>query len=549
MTDIPALMNVLPISTLEPDWIAILDGLAEKSSGEALEPSIWILEPPAGQQVPFIDPVKMMSMLFRHEGMDIHAAMERATSAYAKLRPRLALPQRVRFYDSLEPDSPECIPLPTLIDFLHEKSLVSEALTTYLDRIVDTVISVPLFRGPDNWDSPWTLSDLPDLPPPKAMIVFFPGPSWEYGDDTAANMSFFRSWREWIRPIAENLEKVLGEPVYYFADPECDTDDDDVHRFLVLHWCCTYKPESAFVKFLIEATKSKDVHELKNALIDPKSYFHPFKMNDAFIGLEACGSRFNYIAPNQRRTVGIVFSTLVARERATSLMLQCINTNVVVLAPKELATDEWIASAARHCRDWTLCYVCEGRRDAPIEFLSRVDELYMVCDEKMPGRGFDLHITPANEDLLWRAHILGVSKKFYDIDGCRHGNPETSLEKSSAPTRVAEEDIKREAFTKQLSELRIDAEYGSSGLWDGDGRMIAYDLLALPFALVRRLSAWQLDFEETNDPPRTGDDAWWDKFDAERMDIARELQAFVGTQVKVKIFRQDGWKCIGDVSR
>ena len=60
----------------------------------------------------------------------------------------------------------------------------------------------------------------------------------------------FEVWRESMRPIADRLEKSLGEPVYYFSVPDCDTDDDNAHHFLVLHWLCTCWPESTHVKFL-----------------------------------------------------------------------------------------------------------------------------------------------------------------------------------------------------------------------------------------------------------------------------------------------------------
>ncbi len=49
------------------------------------------------------------------------------------------------------------------------------------------------------------------------------------------------------------------------------------------------------------------------------------------------------------------------------------------------------------------------------------------------------------------------------------------------------------------------------GLWNEKGQMLAYDLLGLPSSLVRRIAAWQHDFDETENPPATGDDAWWER--------------------------------------
>ncbi|MCB1615947.1 MAG: hypothetical protein KDI30_08035 [Pseudomonadales bacterium] len=97
-----------------------------------------------------------------------------------------------------------------------------------------------------------------------------------------------------MRPIADRLEKSLGEPVYYFSVPDCDTDDDNAHRFLVLHWLCTCWPESTYVKFLISSSGAQDMDELKTALINPDNYRHPFKMSDAFFGIEAIACRLEY---------------------------------------------------------------------------------------------------------------------------------------------------------------------------------------------------------------------------------------------------------------
>ena len=58
---------------------------------------------------------------------------------------------------------------------------------------------------------------------------------------------------------------------------------------------------------------------------------------------------------------------------------------------------------------------------------------------------------------------------------------------------MARRQAQRAAFTRQLAELRIDKEYGSSGLWDEDGRMLGYD------------------------PPVHGDDAWRDRHRKEEM--------------------------------
>lgn len=90
------------------------------------------------------------------------------------------------------------------------------------------------------------MATLPDDPPAKAMIEFVPGPPGDVDDQIVPK---FEAWREFIRPIATALETPWASLVYYFKVPDCDTDDDNVHRFLVLHWLCTCWPESNHVKF------------------------------------------------------------------------------------------------------------------------------------------------------------------------------------------------------------------------------------------------------------------------------------------------------------
>ena len=84
-----------------------------------------------------------------------------------------------------------------------------------------------------------------------------------------------------------------------------------------------------------------------------------------------------------------------------------------------------------------------------------------------------------------------VPAKLVGICGYYSGNPETALNVRGVPERVANQDKLLEYHTLQLEELRVYCDFGSSGLWDNKGRMIGYDLISLPFQIVRRLSAWQ----------------------------------------------------------
>ncbi len=103
--------------------------------------------------------------------------------------------------------------------------------------------------------------------------------------------------------------------------------------------------------------------------------------------------------------------------------------------------------------------------------------------------------------------------------------------------------------TRQLKEIRLSCEFCSSGLWNDKGQMLAYDLLDLPFPLVRRIAAWQHDFDEMENPPATGDEAWWERHEQEEVSIATELQTAMGESPIIKLYRKDGWLSIADINQ
>lgn len=495
-----------------------------------------LLEPPAGQRVPYIEPVQALEKLLSRQSASPEDAQLRARAAAAGLKESVKA-SWVNFFNHIFPDTPDCLPVSDFMSWLRKQALVSSDIVDFLEQASEVTARTPMFRGPDNWDEPWSLENLPASPPPKAMIEFVPGAPWrDYEWDADRNP--FLTWREAIRPVAQALEKALGEPVYYFADLEDDCDDDAMHRFLVLHWCCTHQPESTFVKYLIAASGARDVEELKAALIDPASYTQQFEMNDAFPGLEALACRFDYLPPGMHKRVAVVFSTLEARNVAQWLLAQKIGAHACIIAPKTLATDEWIGQVTRYCRSWEARYVYDqGLRD-PIEVLALIDELCVIGDEKPPRVGFDLKLPDAAEDLLWLAIDLGIDAAYFSVDRLRLSNPETLLERRGVPERVAARQAQRAVFTRQLTELHLDNDYCSSGLWDKDGKMLGYDLLDLPFPLVKRIAAWQRDFNDTMNPPHEVDKVWQERHAREKIEIAKALQNALGPGIAV--YREEG---------
>lgn len=290
-----ALLRAQPVSGLSPQLMGIIDGFANGIAGWLpYEPSsLWLLEPPAGRREVYVDPVGALSVIFRHFGQRADAARQQALGDCDRFYASLAVTDTVRFYDHMEPDSPLCAPAPALMRFLRQDKRISAELVAFIEDAIDSVQSSVRFTALDERGTPLTLASLPALPPPTAMIEFVPAAGWEYQGDLEANTRRFNGWRNRMRAIASRLEQALGEAVYHFADSGIDTDDDSVHRFLLLHWLCSFLPESAYVRFLVDASGAIDVEELKSALIDPASYRHPFKMHDAFFGLNSCTSRFD----------------------------------------------------------------------------------------------------------------------------------------------------------------------------------------------------------------------------------------------------------------
>lgn len=145
---------------------------------------------------------------------------------------------------------------------------------------------------------------------------------------------------------------------------------------------------------------------------------------------------------------------------------------------------------------------------------------------------------------------LGVESTYYHVDATILINPDTCLKERGVPARILAQRAQCAAFTQQLKEIRLDNDFGSSGLWDVKGRNLGYDLLNLPFPLVRRVAAWQRDYDDTIMPlDMDGDDNWWERHEQEALDIARELQKALGTNTVVKVYQKQGWVSLDEIER
>lgn len=473
MVDIAALMSGLPVSELEPDRVAFIEGLIDIPEGQIAQERIVLLEPPAGQRVLYIDPLDALEKLLRHQGNSREDAQAHARDAVNPMRAEVADERWVNFFDLLNPDSPECLPVPDFLLWLRNEQnqlnylivtptlreeafgapdkrhpLVSSDLLDFLEQAARVAASAPALQGLKKWSEAWARDTVPAIPAPHAMIEFMSGAPWMilgYRGEQWENGHPHALWREAIRPVALELEKVLGKPVYYYADPNCehgpDCDcncgcaDDDLHRFLFLHWCCTYQPESAYVRYLVRISQARGVEALKAALVDPENYTQPFDLGHSVSANTPC-CRFQYLPADKERTVAVMFRTVQARDAAQWLLLQKINAHALILAPKTLATEEWVTQTTQYCRSWCIHYLTEETGlERPFHVLAEVDEMHVIANECSPGQPFELKLSEDAEDLLWLALELGIDAHYRDVFGRVLCNPQTLLKQSGAPAR------------------------------------------------------------------------------------------------------------------
>ena len=78
--------------------------------------------------------------------------------------------------------------------------------------------------------------------------------------------------------------------------------------------------------------------------------------------------------------------------------------------------------------------------------------------------------------------------------------------------------------------------------------MLPCDLLDLPFPMVRRIAAWQRDYDDTINPPYMGDDAWWDRHEQVALNIAVSLQDALGLDITVKLYHVKAWKPVNQIA-
>ena len=101
----------------------------------------------------------------------------------------------------------------------------------------------------------------------------------------------------------------------------------------------------------------------------------------------------------------------------------------------------------------------------------------------------------------------------------------------------------------QLSELRIDCDHGSTGLWNNQGQNLSYEYVGLPFYLELRIRYLQAEFNEKSSPysRHNNDASFWDWVSNQEIEIARDIQLLASDATRVVVWRDNRWVRVGDL--
>lgn len=554
MLDLRPLMRCLPVCELEASALGFVTGWHEpNATTKYTQPNICWMEPPAGVRRPYVDPINATTILLRHQGLERDNARALAHSHYAALRPTLQVIERVRYLDEFEPDSPEHIPGDRWLDHLQTQACVADDVILFLRKTLHACAELTAFEHPDFQGRRLTLSELPEQPPATSLIQFQPGCPWGAEDGDMAGIANGASTADWLKwradqhPIATAIEARWGQAPMYLADMDDPLDDDLFHRFLVLHWCCTCKPDAFYVQFLLEASGASTLNELKTALLDPENYAVPFALDDAHREMYPRAGRFKFTTASQKTPyVTIAFEDATCWPLVQDLLRQQVDADVLLIDANAHIAYAQIDPFHRYARyvvqqlDW------HDELDTPVETLARTDVLHVIDGPN--GKAGQPDVSDALVQLVGLAHVLGVETHFHLNQRGRLSNF-MDLPRFQTASQQAQAWLQAQsAHLPDMDEIHVWCDFAASGLWDKRGRMLGYDIKTLPWDLIRRLSAWQWDYDFTFDPPKNmGSDAWWAKNAAQARALAREVQQAVGPQVRVMVDAEGGPIWIGDV--
>ena len=262
----------------------------EKLAGSGETHSIYLYVPPAQFHEPFVAGLDALTILLMRELLSDSAIRIKAARLFTELTSSLPPEERPVNCETFDTFLPFVVLVPwtRFLEFCHNRAIVDVDWFHRLSRIGQNCTKIRLFKG-WQWDGQiLRLHDFPPLPTTKSWIEFYP---------SAAHQDLvYWAWRKEIIPILAYLQTVTGRECGHLFDPDDDVDDDNLHRYILLHLLCQRWPQSIYVDWLCELTGASNVAELQAALIAPALYcqqwdaYDPFLRDDCKVHEIKCGT-------------------------------------------------------------------------------------------------------------------------------------------------------------------------------------------------------------------------------------------------------------------
>jgi hypothetical protein len=189
----------------------------------------------------------------------------------------------------------------------------------------------------------------------------------------------FGDWRDEIMAIGRDLETVLGKRVFSHCGRRANKRDDRLHRWLALHYWCSFFPGCDFISYLCEAGGFSSVTALKSALLDPASYSYPFRQEWSYERI-AVDRVINFvpsdISKDYTDRVGIVLEGAGALEKAAQIALEAPGAKIFLGDPQNVIDSHWIYEACKNAADYEMVTEIDKLPDL-------VDELHLVAADSI----------------------------------------------------------------------------------------------------------------------------------------------------------------------
>ena len=534
MTNLDALAAGLPRTGIRTEELAKIRGFASPNG-------IRFYHPPASQFEPLLHIRAAVTDILASLGCSPVEAARIAGLAESDIVAGRPAEQRPWCLDDYG-DEMLCAPATAVADWLRARGGDAARIADFIARCAAISPNLPVIGG-IGFPRLQALRELGDEPIAGGWAEFFCGIegdlAWRLSPDGNHPSPAAEAWKTGMRPRVEALSAAVGVPLFHYADPDDEFDDDLAHRFLALDFVCHMIPDSPFVGYLRELTGANSVAELRAAFYDPARYRgasrHPCRDEE----VETHAWPIFEWGEHGRRRIGIVTGGPSTLPTACALTMTRVD-GVVRLAPYTRSEGEMLRQTAERANaDWSVSYGFDEKSDEfDIDLLASIDELWVVRRPKKSGK-LDL-IDHRQLCLLARAEQVGLPVKWWETVSYHAGSFDRYFRIEPVQETLRRSHERALAATAGLNHLRLWLEWGSSGVWaidapgqKGAGRMVSYWMLDVPFDLIRRIARWHARFDETK-PEETHPPEFWSALRDEQRRLAAELAAALGPHHRVE---------------